>query len=188
VNSICQLSPQLKRGLVQPLFVRACESPRIFSVGMNRRGERHVTGGLKTNMTSPAASRLNDPEEAASYLLNRGAIIKLGDDGAERQLLGCLFLIGGNRLFWFAANGDDPKADGHLLVFDSAQMEKDSQLLFIRRGTVVARVTTIENSGVSEVDDFRAAWRIWQQRRPACKRLIGASLTFHLMGDRDETI
>ena len=153
---------------------------------LNRPKKRRVRCSLKKQITSAGETRLHEIEELASQLLNRGAVMALGDDESEKHLLGCLLPVGGNRLFWFAANGDDPRADGHLLHFDAARVEQGSQLCMLRKGAIIARVTSIEDSGVTEVEDFRAAWRVWQQRRPACERLIGASLTYHLMGEPDD--
>ena len=121
-----------------------------------------------------------NPEELAAELVDSGAVLSTSDDESDKHLLGSLFILGCNELFWFAANGDDPRADGHLLIFDSWRIEHGCQLWFEADGRVVARVTSIEDSAVNDVEDFRAAWDVWQQRRPACERLIGASLTYHL--------
>jgi hypothetical protein len=123
---------------------------------------------------------MNNPELVASYLMHDGAILSLGDDQAQRFLVGFLVWLGRNRVFWFAANGDDPKMDGHILTFDEARVEKPSEITFRAKDGVVARLTAIDSSGLADADDLRAAWQVWQQRRPACERLIGASLTHHV--------
>jgi hypothetical protein len=123
---------------------------------------------------------MNDPEVIASEILRHGAIITLQNNGAQRSLVGFLLWVGPNRLFWFAANGDDPKEDGHLLTFDAARVDKPSEITFLTKERVVARLTSIDDSGLPDAGDFRAAWHVWQQRRPRCERLIGASLTYCL--------
>ena len=117
------------------------------------------------------------PETLAAHLAEAGAILTLSD--ARRILVGYLVWLGGNRLFCFAANGDDPKEDGHLLAFDRASVETPSQITFWTKKRIVARLTSITECGLPDEDDFQAGWRVWQQRRPMCERLIGASLNHH---------
>lgn len=120
---------------------------------------------------------MKDPEVVASSLLRDGAIITL--NGAQRALVGYLVWLRPGQLFWFAANGNDPTEDGHLLSFDTVKADKPSEILLMKKKRVVATLTSIEQAGLPDADDFRAAWRVWQQRRPACERLIGASLALH---------
>jgi hypothetical protein len=120
------------------------------------------------------------PEALAARMAEDGAILHLNDARTDRVLVGYLVWLGRDRVFCFAANGDDPKEDGYLLAFDHATVEEPSQITFWTKKRVVARLTTIADSGLPDADDFRAGWRVWQQRLPTCDRLLGASFTHHV--------
>jgi hypothetical protein len=121
-----------------------------------------------------------DPQGVAAQLAQEGAILSWN---GRTLLVGHLIWLRDDRIFCFAANGTDPKRDGHLLMFDVATGEQ-SEVSFWRRHRVVARLTSLAAGQTEELDDFRAAWRVWQQRRPLCERLIGASLSYHSLGHR----
>ena|SRR5688572_12042870 len=128
---------------------------------------------------TPVAGTQNTPETVATQLARDGAILNLNAKG-QRFLVGYLVWLGPRRIFCFAANGNDPKEDGHLLAFDAAQIERPPAITFFRKGREVARLAAINDSGVDDAEDLRAAWGVWQQRRPACERLIGASLMYYV--------
>jgi hypothetical protein len=125
---------------------------------------------------------MNQAEVVAAQLVQEGAILTLEESGTP-FLVGHLVWLGRGRLFWFTANGDDPEKDGQLLLFETAKAEGLLEITFWTKKRLVARLTSLDSPAVREatdVEDQRAAWRVWQQRRPACERLIGASLTHHV--------
>jgi hypothetical protein len=124
----------------------------------------------------PAAATLSTPETVATQLAGKGAILTLN---GQTFLVGHLVWMRMDRIFVFAANGNDLKRDGHLVMFDVAKMEKPFEVTFWRKSRPVARLRSLDASGRADAPDFLAAWRVWQQRRPLCQQLIGASLNYH---------
>ena len=143
---------------------------------VNTTAGGHV--GLVMTNASDAAIRTT-PEAVATQLAQEGAILTLK---GETFLVGHLVWLRSDRIFCFAANGNEPKRDGHLLMFDVVRIENPAEITFWRKHRVVARLTSIADQELADADDLRAAWRVWQQRRPLCERLIGASLAHHVNG------
>jgi hypothetical protein len=127
---------------------------------------------------APDTAVRTTPEAVATQLAQEGAILTWQGD---TFLVGHLIWLRSDRVFCFAANGNDAKRDGHIIMFDVARLEKPSEITFYRKTRVVARLAGINVCGRVDAYDFRAAWKVWQQRRPLCERLIGASLSHHLM-------
>lgn len=89
---------------------------------------------------------------------------------AEHYLVGDFSWLEGNRVFWFAANGD-AGADAHVLDFDDVILDDDG-LHFFLEGRRVAVLESIGRARVEDPDDFRIAWQIWQQVAPLRRPLI----------------
>lgn len=78
-----------------------------------------------------------------------------GDDGA----------------FWFTAFGDAAR-DAHVLRFESFHSVPNLGVCFYRDGVVAATLSPIDATQLEDPDDYRVAWKLWQQVAPLRRGFI----------------
>jgi hypothetical protein len=81
---------------------------------------------------------------------------------------------GGNRVLWFTAFGDH-QDDAHAISFDEVRVHPVG-VCFVSNGGTAALLSPIEKAAVSDPEDYRVAWRLWQQVLPIRQRAIAESL------------
>lgn len=108
--------------------------------------------------------------EAAHALFEAGCIAMLSHE-PRPVLVGDMRWVEGTGLLLFTAYGDSP-ADAHLLLFDDAIVNASGSVTFMCDGHVGGALHRIEDADVDDADDYRVAWRLWQQVAPLHERLI----------------
>jgi hypothetical protein len=109
-------------------------------------------------------------KQIADALTAAGAVLTVWNSPATQYLVGDFQWLDGDRIFWFAANGDTTD-DGHVLRFDRAE-QTDGHVRFFEREKLIALLSPIERAEVDDRDDYRVAWSIWQQVAPVRRELM----------------
>lgn len=103
-----------------------------------------------------------------------GAVITRPGTPLVRELVGALRWTGERELFWFTAFGEKP-ADGHLVAYDEIEIHSVG-VCFVHGGAIAALLSTIEKAALDDPDDYRVAWRLWQEILPLREPLIRSVL------------
>lgn len=111
-----------------------------------------------------------DPETVTAELARAGAVMTIWHSPAQHYLVGDFAWLSPNRIFWFAANGNNAD-DGHVLEFDRVTRDFDG-LNFYADGNLVGLLAAIDRAHVDDSDDYRVAWQIWQVVAPARRALV----------------
>jgi hypothetical protein len=107
----------------------------------------------------------------AAKLVLAGAVMTMPGPPTCRKLVGDLFWENDGVLFWFAAFGDLP-ADARRVVFDETQTVENLGIYFLSAGKIVGYLSTIEGAGVDDTEDYRMAWKFWEQVAPLRRAFI----------------
>lgn len=118
--------------------------------------------------------------EIVDQIVAVGAVMTRPDGPLVRELVGALRWTGERELFWFAAFGEKP-ADGHLVPFDEIEI-RSVGACFVRAGIIVGLLSPIEKAALDDPDDYRVAWRLWQEILPLREPLIRSVLDGLLQG------
>lgn len=108
--------------------------------------------------------------DIVDQLVAAGAIMTRPGTPLRRDLVGALHWAGDDAVFWFSAFGDAP-ADGRLVRFDAIEIHPVGAC-FMQGAEIVAFLAPIEKAAVPDVDDYRIAWRLWQEVAPLREPLI----------------
>jgi hypothetical protein len=114
--------------------------------------------------------------QAAQHLVAAGAIMTLLQPRREQHLVGYLEWLEPHQLFWFTAYGEN-QSDGRLLKFDDAPLIQNSVIYFAYGGKVVSQLSSIDQAEVDDPDDYKIAWRLWQEVMPLRQTMIDACCT-----------
>ncbi len=118
-----------------------------------------------SHVTSPEC-----PPDLPERLAAKGAVLSYGGDGGQPMLIGDWACSGSRRVFAFPAHGN--VGDEHVFEFDEAVL-LDTQIVgFLRGGQLVAQLSAIGAASLTDPDDYRVAWQIWQQVAPMVRGKI----------------
>lgn len=109
-------------------------------------------------------------QSTATDIASSGAVLSVWNSPPVHFLVGDFQWSEPQRIFWFPAHGDTA-ADGHVLQFDTAEMNAGA-IRFLHRGKLVALLSPIDRAHVEDRDDYRVAWSIWQQVAPVRHALL----------------
>jgi hypothetical protein len=99
-----------------------------------------------------------------------GAIMIVAGQPDQRALIGDLRWSDGC-VCWFTAFGDSP-GDAHRLDFSEAVVVQRHGICFMKERAAAGYLSTIDAADIEDPDDFRVAWRLWQQIAPLRTKLI----------------
>jgi hypothetical protein len=130
----------------------------------------------KVSVPLPCAMRPRNVRESlakefAARLIRAGAVLTVPGPPACRKLVGDLRWEQEGRLLWFAAFGDKPTDAGYL-DFDETHIIERCGIYFLKNGSVVGYLSTIEAAGVDDTEDYRMAWKFWEQVAPIRREFI----------------
>lgn len=112
--------------------------------------------------------------DIAEQIAASGGIITLPGVPLIRQLVGQLRWGGDHSVFWFTAFGDG-EGDAHALRFDEIQVHPVG-VCFVDRSGIVAFMAPIEKAAVEDPEDYRVAWKLWQEVVPMRQKVISDAL------------
>jgi hypothetical protein len=125
----------------------------------------------------------SDVRDIAEQIVATGAIMTLPGVPLVRQLVGHLQWVDEHRLFWFTAFGDTT-ADGHAVAFEEIQGHPVG-VCFVAHGVIAAFLAPIDKAAVEDPEDYRVAWRLWQEVLPMRQQLINDALAKLLTDPRN---
>lgn len=115
--------------------------------------------------TTPSVSHVEVPtREIVEQLAATGAIMTRPGSPLIRELVGVLRWADDHTVLWFTAFGENAR-DAQLVRFDRVEIHPVGAC-FLRGSSILAFLTSIEKSAVDDVDDYRIAWRLWQELLP----------------------
>lgn len=135
----------------------------------------------RSRSPAPAAAPATTPlvlttevptREIVEQLAATGSIMTRPGSPLLRDLVGVLRWADDHTLLWFTAFGENAR-DAQLVRFDRVEIHPVGACFF-RDSSILAFLTSIEKSAVDDVDDYRIAWRLWQELLPLREPAIGA--------------
>ncbi len=118
------------------------------------------------------------------HIVREGGIMTLPGSPLERHLVGHFEWLADSEAFMFPAFGER-NADGRLIAFTELSVSTTG-VCFINGARIAGYLCAIDKAALEDPDDYRVAWRLWQEVLPRQRRVIENARAHSLAANRHD--